>query len=342
MDVTRLPALSGLDVSPGVRTAILGLAGVVGAILGLVLLGLLLTQTEELFTWSGYWQQVVSGLAQGSIFASLALALVLIYRATDVLNFAQGEMATFTTYIAWSLMNHMSYWPAFALTLVIAFIFGAGVERTIIRPVEHRPEIVIVIVTIGLLIALNGLVGWIWDPEVKAFETPFPQRTTEIAGVVISLQDLGVLGVTLVTVILLWAFFRFTTIGLVMRAVANSQAASRLLGVRVGLMLALGWGLAAVLGAIAGMMVAPTQFLDPNLMLIILIYSFAAAVLGGIDSPIGAVVGGLILGVLINILGTYVDFIGGELRLPAAFAVLLIVLLVRPQGLFGHKVVRRV
>ena len=335
-------ALPELDVAPALRTAILAVGGILAAILGLILLGLLLTQTEEFFLWSLYWQQVVSGLAQGAIFASLALALVLIYRATDVLNFAQGEMATFTTYVAWSLMNHMPYWPAFALTLLIAFIFGAGIERTIIRPVEHRPEIVIVIVTIGLLIALNGLVGWIWDPEVKAFETPFPQSTTEIAGVVVSFQDVGVLGVTLATVILLWAFFRFTTIGLVMRAVANSQEASRLLGVRVGLMLALGWGLAAVLGAIAGMMVAPTQFLDPNMMLIILIYSFAAAVLGGIDSPVGAVVGGLILGVLINILGTYVDFIGGELRLPAAFLVLLIVLLLRPQGLFGHRVVRRV
>jgi branched-chain amino acid transport system permease protein len=330
------------NVGPVLRAVLLGVGYVAGAIAGLVLLGLVLTQTEDAFTWSGYWQQVVSGLAQGAIFASLALALVLIYRTTDVLNFAQGEMATFTTYIAWSLMNHMSYWPAFALTLAIAFLGGAAVERTIIRPVEHRPEIVIVIVTIGLLIALNGLSGWIWDPEVKAFDSPFPNRTTEIGGVVIALQDLGVLGVCLVTVLLLWAFFRFTTIGLVMRAVANSQDASRLLGVRVGWMLALGWGLAASLGAVAGMMAAPTQFLDPNMMLIVLIYAFAAAVLGGIDSPLGAVVGGLILGVLINVLGAYVDFIGGELRLPAALVVLLLVLLIRPQGLFGHKVVRRV
>jgi branched-chain amino acid transport system permease protein len=342
MAIPARPALPELDLSPGLRTALGGLAGLVGALLLLVLIGALLTQTETGFTWPGYWQQVVSGLAQGAIFASLALALVLIYRATDVLNFAQGEMATFMTYVAWSLMNHMSYWPAFALTLVLAFLGGAAVERTIIRPVEHRPEIVIVIVTIGLLVALNGLVGWIWDPEVKAFESPFPNRTTEIGGVVVSLQDLGVLGVTLVTVVLLWAFFRFTTMGLVMRAVANSQDASRLLGVRVGWMLAIGWGLAAVLGAIAGMMAAPSVFLDPNMMLIILIYSFAAAVLGGIDSPVGAIVGGLVLGVLINLLGTYVDFVGGELRLPAALVVLLVVLLIRPQGLFGHKVVRRV
>jgi branched-chain amino acid transport system permease protein len=290
-----------------------------------------------------FMQQVVSGLAQGSIFASLALALVLIYRATDVLNFAQGEMATFTTYIAWDLMDHgFSFWPAFAVTLVIAFAGGAAVERVLIRPVEHRPEIVIVIITIGLLIALNGLTGWIWGPEVKSFDSPFPLRTIDVGGVVISLQDLGVLAVCLVTVALLWAFFRFTTLGLVMRAVANSQDSSRLMGVRVGWMLALGWGLAAVLGAVAGMMAAPALTLDPNLMLVVLIYAFAAAVLGGIDSPVGAVVGGLVLGVVINLLGTYVDFVGGELRLPAALTVLLIVLLVRPQGLFGHRVVRRV
>jgi branched-chain amino acid transport system permease protein len=288
-------------------------------------------------------QQIVSGLATGAIFASLALALVLIYRATHVVNFAQGEMAMFTTYIAWVLMdNGLSYWPAFVLTLLIAFAGGVTIERVVIRPVEQKSVLAIVIVTIGLLIALNGLVAWIWNPEVKAFDSPFPNRTTEIGGVVVAIQDLGVLGVTLVTVVLLWAFFRFTALGLVMRAVANSQDASRLLGVRVGWMLALGWGLAAVLGAIAGMMVAPTVFLDPNMMLIILIYSFAAAVLGGIDSPVGAVVGGLVLGVLINLLGTYVDFVGGELRLPAAFVVLLIVLLIRPQGLFGHRVVRRV
>jgi len=336
------PALPELDVSPAPRALILAAAWTVGTLAVILVIGLVLTQTEDVFTWSGYVQQIVSGLAQGAIFASLALALVLIYRATDILNFAQGEMAMFTTFIAWSLMNHMPYWPAFALTLVIAFVGGAAIERVIIRPVEHRPDIVVVIVTIGLLIALNGLAPWIWGPEVKAFESPFSNGTTEIGGVVIAYQDLGVLAVTLATVLVLWAFFRFTTLGLVMRAVANSQDASRLLGVRVGWMLALGWGLAAVLGAIAGMMAAPTQFLDNNLMLIILIYSFAAAVLGGIDSPVGAVVGGLILGVLINILGTYVDFIGGELRLPAAFVVLLVVLLIRPQGLFGHRVVRRV
>jgi branched-chain amino acid transport system permease protein len=295
------------------------------------------------FSWADFGQQVTSGLASGAIFASVALALVLIYRATDVVNFAQGEMATFTTFIAWSLMNHgLSYWPAFVLTLGIAFVGGVGVERVFIRPVERRPELVIVIVTIGLLIALNGLTGWIWGPEVKAFDSPFPNRTIDVAGIAVSIQDIGTFCVCLATVLLVWLFFRFTTVGLAMRAVAVNPDASRLMGVRVGWMLALGWGLAAVLGAVAGMMAAPTVFLDPDMMLVILIYAFAAAVLGGIDSPVGAVVGGLILGVIVNLLGRYVGFVGQQLRLPSALALLLLVLLIRPQGLFGHVRVRRV
>jgi branched-chain amino acid transport system permease protein len=288
-------------------------------------------------------QQVVSGLAPaGAIYASLALALVLIFRSTHVVNFAQGEMAMFTTYVAWELMHRgLSYWPAFALTLAIAFAGGVAVERVLIRPVEQASPIAIVIVTIGLLIALNGLAGWIWSAEVKAFPSPFPNSTHEIRGVVISSEAIGTFGVCLGTVLVLWAFFNFTTLGLAMRAVAINPVASRLMGVRVGWMLALGWGLAAVLGAVAGMMTAPSVFLDPTMMLTVLIYAFAAAVLGGINSPIGAVAGGLLLGVIVNLIGRYISFLA-ELRLPTALLVLLVVLLIRPQGLFGHVVVRRV
>jgi branched-chain amino acid transport system permease protein len=296
-----------------------------------------------LFTWSDFAQQVTSGLAAGAIYASLALALVLIYQTTNVVNFAQGEMATFTTYIAWTLMQRgLPYWPAFLLTLLIAFGGGVAVERVLIRPLEHRAELVIVIFTIGMLIALNGLTGWIWGPEVKLFDSPFPNRSVIVGDVAISIRDIGTFCVCLGTVAALWLFFRFTTLGLAMRAVAFNPDASRLMGVRVGWMLALGWGFAAVLGAIAGMMAAPSVFLDPDMMLVVLIYGFAAAVLGGIDSPVGAVVGGLLLGVAINLLGAYVDFVGQELRLPTALAVLLVVLIVRPTGLFGRVLVRRV
>jgi branched-chain amino acid transport system permease protein len=295
------------------------------------------------FATTGFLQQVVSGLASGAIYASLALALVLIYRSTDVVNFAQGEMAMFTTYIAWELMHRgLSYWPAFVLTLLIAFGGGVGIERILIRPVEQATPLAIVIVTIGLLISLNGLAGWIWTPEVKAFPSPFPNRGIDVGGVTVSIQDIGTFGVCLATVLVLWAFFNLTALGLAMRAVAINPTASRLVGVRVGWMLALGWGLAAVLGAVAGMMAAPTVFLDPNMMLSILIYAFAAAVLGGIDSPVGAVIGGLLLGVVVNLIGTYVHPLGEELQLPTALMILLAVLVIRPAGLFGHVVVRRV
>ena len=292
-----------------------------------------------------FFQQVVTGLADGSIYASLALALVLIYRATEIINFAQGEMAMFTTYIAWSLIEHhgFSYWPAFVLTLGIAFVGGVGIQRVVIRPVEHAGQLTIVMATIALLVILNGLAAWIWGPDEKIFPSPFPNKTIDVGGVLISVQDLGVIGVILAMVVVLWLFFRYTTIGLAMRSAATAPDASRLLGVRVSWMLALGWGLAAMLGAVAGMMAAPSLFvITPSFMQVILIYSFAAAVLGGIQSPVGAVVGGLSLGVTINLLGTYVDFVTEELRLPVALAVLLGVLLVRPAGLFGHVVVRRV
>jgi branched-chain amino acid transport system permease protein len=287
------------------------------------------------------FQQIVSGLALGAVYASLALALVLIHRTTHVVNFAQGEMAMFTTFVAWSLNNHMSYWPAFVVTLAIAFVGGILIERTVIRPVESASPLTLVMVTIALLVILNGLAAWIWSAETRNFPSPFA-GVVEVGGVTLSKHELGIIAVTLIALALLWAFFRFTLLGLAMRAAAVGPTASRLLGVRVGWMLALGWGFAAVLGAVSGMMVAPVILLDPSMMLAVLTYAFAAAVLGGIDSPVGAVVGGLTLGVSINLLNTYVDFVTPELELPVAFAVLIGVLLLRPAGLFGRVVVRRV
>ena len=291
-----------------------------------------------------FLQQVVSGLASGGIYASLALALVLIHRATGVINFAQGEMATFTTYIAWTLTaNHgWPYWPAFFFTLLVAFVGGVAVHRAVIAPVERGSVLTIVIVTIGLLLMLNGLVTWIWGGDPKAIENPFGASTIDIGGVVISASDIGTIAVSVGVVILLWAFFRFTKVGLALRASAVNPHESRLVGVRVSWMLGLGWGFAAMLGAVAGLLSAPVVSLDPNLMQAILIYAFAAAVLGGIDSPAGAVVAGLVLGVMLNLLGVYVDFVGADMRLPAAMLIILVVLLVRPQGLFGKPVVRRV
>ena len=291
-----------------------------------------------------FFQQVVSGLASGAIYAALALALVLIHRATGVINFAQGEMAMFTTYIASALMvsHDFPYWVAFFVTLAIAFVGGVTLQRVVIRPVEQASILTIVIVTIGLVLIFNGLASWIWTGEIRPFPSAFPNDTIDVGGVAISVQDIGTIGVVIGLVVLLWAFFEFTKIGLAMRASALNPDASRLVGVRVGWMLGIGWGLAAVLGAVAGMLAAPTVFLEPNMMQGILIFAFASAVLGGIDSPFGAVAGGLMLGVGLNLVGNYVDFVGSDLRLPVALLVILIVLLVRPAGLFGKPVTRRV
>jgi branched-chain amino acid transport system permease protein len=296
------------------------------------------------FDWTQLAQQTVIGLASGGIWATLAVALVLIYRSTGVVNFAQGEMAMFSTFIAWSLVHHgLTYWGAFFLTIAISFAAGVAVERVVIRPVERAPVLTVVIVTLGLFFLVNGAARWIWSPETRSLPNAFSTRPIDVAGVAFSIQDLGTIGVSLAGVALLWLFFRFTRLGLAMRASAVNPDASRLLGVRVSWMLALGWGLAAALGAVSGMLTAPAlASFDQNLMQPVLLYAFAGAVLGGIESPFGAVVGTLLLGVFINLVGTYVSWIGNDLRLPVALAVILGVLLVRPAGIFGRAAARRV
>jgi branched-chain amino acid transport system permease protein len=292
-----------------------------------------------------FFQYVVVGLANGGVYATLALALVLIHRATGIVNFAQGEMGMFSTFVAWSLIYHhgLPYWGAFFLTLLIAFLGGAAVHQMVIRPLERGSALTVVMATIALLVTLNGLAGWIWAPDVKFFASPFPLKVLHVGGVVMNVQDLGVIGVSLACVVLVFSFFRFTRLGLMMRASAIGPATSRLLGIRVSVMLSVGWGLATMLSAVSGMMAAPIVQLDPNFMLLVLTYSFAAAVLGGIDSPVGSVVGAFAIGVGISLLSGYASsFLGTELQLPVALAVLLVVLIVRPAGLFGRVVVRRV
>jgi branched-chain amino acid transport system permease protein len=299
--------------------------------------------------FADFMQQVVAGLASGGIYALLALALVLIHRSTGVINFAQGEMATLSTYIAWTLTaNHgWSYWPAVVATLALSFGGGILTHRVVIRPVERGDVLRVVIVTIGLLIAINGFVIWQWSGEPRQLRGPFGTDTIDVGGVAISVQDIGTIAVAVGIVVLLWLLFRFTKVGLAIRAAAVNPEEARLVGVRVTWMLALGWGLAATLGAVAGMLTAPTVGLDPQMMQAILIYAFAAAVLGGIDSPAGAVVGGLLLGVLLNMLsylsqyGLF-DWFTEELRLPMALVIILVVLLLRPAGLLGRPEVKRV
>ena len=292
---------------------------------------------------TNFLQQIVSGLASGGIYGSLALAIVIIHRSTGVINFAQGEMATLSAFVCWTLVDHgWSFWPAFAATLVLSFAAGAALQAIVIRPLQSGPLLGIVILTIGLLIAINGLTTWIWGGPAKQLAGPFSTSPINVGGVAFSKQDIGVIVVSVIVVALVGLLFTRTKLGLGLRAAAVNPVEARLVGVRVAAMLAVGWGLAAALGAVAGVMAAPSLFLEPNMMQTVLLYSFAAAVLGGMDSPVGAVVGGLVLGVLLNLSGTYVHWIGGELRLATALAVILGVLLLRPSGLFGRAAVRRV
>ena len=287
-----------------------------------------------------FLHQIFSGLVSGSIYGSLALALVMIYQATHHINFAQGEMATFSTFIAWALVQAgWPYWWAFLATVAVSFMGGLLVQRIVLRPVEKAPVLTNVIVFIGLLLIFNALSGWIFDHTLKSFPSPFP-KDSALATSYFSAHDLGSVAVMLAVVVALFAFFRFTPLGLAMRAAAQNPDSARLVGIRVSWMLALGWGLAAAIGAVAGMMVAPVVVLDPNMMAGILIYGFAAALLGGIDNPLGAVVGGFVVGILENLLGAYV--IGTELKLTVALVLIVVTLTLRPNGLFGKTVVTRV
>jgi branched-chain amino acid transport system permease protein len=288
-----------------------------------------------------FTQQVVSGIASGAIFASLALALVLIYNAMGLVNFAQGEMAMFATFVAYTLIERgLSYWIALPLAVLIAFVGGVVIQRVVIRPVERAPVLTLVIVTLGLATLINGLAGFAFGYIPRSFPSPFSVQTVSIIGALVSFRDLGVIAVSGVVLVLIYLLLQRTTLGLTMRAAAHNPDASRLLGIRVSWMLALGWGLASAVGALSGIMVAPILLLEPNMMQTIIIYAFAAAVLGGIESPLGAVVGGLIVGVTVNLAGAYL--VGGDLQLAVAFLIIVAVLVVKPNGLFGRPSVRRV
>ena len=287
----------------------------------------------------GFIHQVLSGIATGGIYASVALARVMIYQATHHVNFAQGELATFSTYIALTLINlGVPYWIAFALTVVVSFCIGIAIERILMRPMMNAPVLSSVGVFVGLLLIVNSLSGWFFDYTIKQFPTPF--GGTPLLHGYISSHELGSTVVTLAVLAAVYLFFRHTRLGLAMRAAAFNPVSSRLVGIRVGWMLALGWGLAAAIGAVAGCMVAPIVFLDPNMMAGILLYSFAGALLGGIDHPLGAVLGGFAVGVIENLGGAYV--VGTELKLTLALVIIVTVLTIKPSGLLGRAVQSRV
>lgn len=287
-----------------------------------------------------FLHQLLAGLSTGGIYASVALALVMIYQATHHINFAQGEMAMFSTFIAWMLIQAgFPYWVAFGLTVGISFVMGAALEVTVIRPMRNAPVLSVVVVFIGMMVIFHSLAGWLFGYTIKQFPSPFSPDAW-YGGALMSPHEVGAIFVTLVVVGLLFSFFRFTSVGLAMRAAAQNPESSRLVGINVNRMLMLGWGLAGAIGAVGGMMVAPVVFLDPHMMMGVLLYAFAGALIGGIDNPVGAVIGGFIVGILENLVGTYV--VGTELKLSVALILIIGVLIVRPAGLFGKVIVTRV
>jgi len=286
----------------------------------------------------GFLHQLFAGIAMGGVYACMALALVIIYQATHVVNFAQGEMAMLSTYVAWTLIaSGLPYWVAFVLTIVFSFAMGAAIERLVIRRFPKESPLAVVIAMVGLLVIINSLVGLIFTYDTKEFRTPF---VGESPVQIFSFHELGALAVTLAVMGLVFLFFRFTRIGLGMRAAAANPVSAQLVGISVSGMLSLGWGLAASVGAVAGVMTAPIVYLDPNMMLNIIIYAFAGALLGGISNPWGAVLGGFMVGIFENLMGAYV--VGSELKLSVALALIVTIVTMKPEGLFGRRLVTRV
>jgi branched-chain amino acid transport system permease protein len=290
-----------------------------------------------------FLSQFMNGIVKGVVYASLALALVLIFRATGILNFAQGEMALFSTYVTWWFTDKgMAVWLAIVTSMVLSFIGGALIERVVIRPVERSSPLVIVIVTIGMFLAFNSLAQLVFGTDTKELPRAYPLERWSVGGVNIDSDTVALVIVLIAECVLLWVFFNKTKAGLALRAVASNTESSRLVGINTGRMLMLGWGLAAALGALAGALIVPqTPALSSGSMQGVLVFSFAAAALGGFDSPLGAVVGGLVVGLAEVLTTTYVDALDSiELALP--FGLILAVLLVRPSGLFGTTRVERV
>ncbi len=289
-----------------------------------------------------FFDYTLNGVASGMIYAVLALALVLIYRATRIINFAQGAAGMMTTFIASTLLARgLGYWWAFVIVLIFGFMLGAGSERILIRPLQGKSELNPVIVTIGLLVVLEGIAGAVYGNASRGFPAAFSQSGLIVGKTRIAFShfDVFILVAVLALMLATLVLFRFTALGLRMRASAFSGEIARLLGVRVGRLLTLGWGLAGIAGALAGLLVAPTSSFGPYYMDLILVYGFTAAVIGGLESPVGALLGGLITGLCVSYVGGY---LGSGLEPLGALALLMVALMARPEGIFSRPQARRV
>ncbi len=287
-------------------------------------------------------QLIISGLAAGSLYALVALAMVIIYKTSEVPNFAQGEMAMLSTYIAYVLLVAERIPPLYALigSLVFAFILGMTLEFLFMRRADNPTILDLIIITLGMQLILHGVAGWKWGADQKDF--PLPVSDTDViqlGGIVISYLNLLTMGLALLLMFLLFLFFKFTRLGIAMKATQQNPMAARINGIRTGRILSLTWGMSSVIGAIAGILFAPTSTLDPHLMWDPLIKGFAAAVMGGMNTLVGAALGGYLLGLLENLFGAYISL---EFKSIVAFAAIVLVLWFRPSGLFGKHYERRV
>ena len=291
-------------------------------------------------------ERMVNGLADGSIYALLALALVVVFRSTGQLNFAQGEIGTFGAFVVSTLtLSGLPVWLSIVIAMGVGFVIAAGVERVVVRPIEHRNPGAVIVALIGGVLAVNQFVAMIWGVDARSLPCVFPDGADDfvtILGAPVRIARLGTIGVLVVVLVLLWLLFTRSKVGLGMRAVGNNQESSNLVGIRVGSILVLGWGLAGAIGVLAAAMLAPSAGLTGTLMLGPFLLASVAAVLGGLDSPVGAVVGGLIIGVTEAVIVGYVDFLGADMLFPVMLVILLGVLLLRPAGLFGSERVERV
>jgi branched-chain amino acid transport system permease protein len=293
-----------------------------------------------------FLQFTLSGIVFGMVYAAVALSLVLIWRGTRVVNFAQGGMAMFTTFVAIEVIYRThSYWAGFFVALAAGLVLGAASELTVVRPTIGKPPLNVVIVTIGLLVLLEGLAGIFYGGQLRSFPSAFSVTGLKVGGTSlgVSRNDVFVVVAVLVATLALGVMFRYTTAGLRMRAAAFNATIARLSGIRVARVLTVGWALAGLLGALAGVLVSPSIFLSPNSMDTIFVYGFTAAVIGGLDSAVGAVVGGLFLGVALSYVGGYVGgSVGSEIPPLVALGILVAVLMIRPDGLFADARMRRV
>ena len=300
----------------------------------------MLSVTPDVLIDLPWGQLLVNGLALGSLYALTAFGIVLIYKTTQVITFAQGETAMFSTFVAFTLLTafQLPFAVAFALTLLFAGLFGALIERVVLRRISTTTVLNPVIVTVGLSLILLGAAGWIWGYEIRTFPAPAAGPPFRIGTVVVSQLNAVIFAVTLALMGVLYAFFRYTRTGIAMRAVSQNRTAAQLMGISINRMNALGWGMGTAMGAVTGMLIAPLNYLDPGMMGDVALKAFAAAVVGGLTSLPGAVVGGLLLGIFDSVVGFQVP----ELRNTIAFSLIVLVLVVRPGGLLGKHEVKKV